>query len=167
MEEFFIRSIVKVKENELKEFNYKILYNLIPTKRNLFLWKLRNEDICEVCKTVEDLQHTFIYCQLNHYFYSKLKYMILKKFDLELSLNDDILLKLYSDSMIDDIITIALWSIHKLVMLRNVTGKDDREKKLWHLFCNEISIRLEINKVYEKKGKALLYNIPCDLNLFM
>ena len=163
----FIRSIVKVKENKLKEFNFKILYNLIPTKRNLFLWKLRNDDICEVCKTVEDLQHTFIYCQLNHCFYSKLKYMILKKFDLELSLNDDILLKLYSDSMIDDIITIALWSIHKLVMLRNVTGKDDREKKLWHLFCNEIFIRLEINKVYAKKGKALLYNIPCDLKLFM
>ena len=56
----FIRSIVKVKENKLKEFNFKILYNLIPTKINLFLWKLRNDDICEVCKTVEDLQHTFI-----------------------------------------------------------------------------------------------------------
>ena len=94
--------------------------------------------ICEVCKSVEDLQHTLVYCQLNHYFYSKLKHMILKKFDLELPLNDDILLKLYSDSTIDDIITIALWSIHELVMLRNVTGSLDRGKKLWHLFCNEI-----------------------------
>ena len=87
--------------------------------------------------------------------------MILKKFDLELPfINDDILLKLYSDSMIDDIITIALWSIwsiHKLVMLRNVTGKDDREKKLWHLYCNEIFIRLEINKVYIcKKRKSII-----------
>ena len=100
----------------MKEFNFKILYNLIPTKRNIFLWKLRNDDICEVCKSVEDLQHTFVYCQLNHYLYSKLKHMILKKFDLELPLSDDILLKLYSDSTIDDIITIALWSIHKLVM---------------------------------------------------
>ena len=88
--------------------------------------------------------------------------MILKKFDLELPLNADILLKLYSDSMIDDIIIIALWSIHKihkLVMLRNVTGKDDREKKLWHLFCNEIFIRLEINKVYATKKKEKHYCI--------
>ena len=43
-------------------------------------------------------------------------------------------MKLYSDSMIDDIITIALWSIHKLVMLRNGTGKDDREKKLLYMY---------------------------------
>ena len=52
--------------------------------------------------------------------------MILKKFDLELPLNDDILLKLYSDS------TIALYDqfINYIIMLRNVTGKDDREKKL-------------------------------------
>ena len=82
--------------------------------------------------------------------------MILKKFDLELPLSDDILLKLYSDSTIDDIITIALWLIHKLVMLRNVTGKDDREKKLWHLFCNEIYIRLEINKRYMQKRKSII-----------
>ena len=92
-----IRIIVKVKENKLKEFNFKIIYNLIPTKRNLFLWKLRNDDICEVCKSVEDLQHTFVYCQLHHYFYSKLKHIILKKFDLDLPINDDILLKLYSE----------------------------------------------------------------------
>ena len=154
----FIRSTDKVKQNKLKEFNFKILYNLIPTKRNLFLWKLRNDDICEVCKSVEDLQHTFVYYQLNHYFYSKLKHIILKKFDFELPINDDILLKLYSDSMIDDIITIALWSIHKLVMLRNVLqAKIDREKKkLLHLFCNEIFIRLEINKVYMQKRKSVI-----------
>ena len=32
------RNIVKIKENELKEFNFKILYNLLPVKRNLFLY---------------------------------------------------------------------------------------------------------------------------------
>ena len=34
--------------------------------------------------------------------------MIMKKFDTDLHMNDDILMKLYSDSMIDDILTIAL-----------------------------------------------------------
>ena len=56
------------------------------------------------------------------------EHMIMKKFDLELLINDDILFKLYSGSMLDDISTLALWPIHTLVMvmLRNVSGKDDR-----------------------------------------
>ena len=164
----FHRNIVTIKENKLKEFNFKILYNLLPVKRNLFLWKLRPNDLCEVCNCVEDLHHAFITCKLNQVFYQKLTWMIKKKFNIDIDkYRHVILLKLYDHSVLDEIITIALWAIYKLIVQRNLNGVDNRKHKLWYTFCNEISIRLELNQMCVKNGKKTLYNIPKDLNCFM
>ena len=159
----FRRCIIKTKENKLKEFYYKILYNLLPTRRNLFLWKLRYDDVCETCQCVEDIQHAFFNCRLNHSFYQKISLMYKQRFDKNIDITEEILFKEHVDNQLHDILTVALWSIHKLITLRNVTGKDDREKGLWNVFCNEILIRIKTNQIYEKKGRKPLYHIPHDL----
>ena len=94
--------------------------------------------------------------------------MIKKKFNIDIDkYRHVILLKLYDHSVLDEIITIALWAIYKLIVQRNLNGVDNRKHKLWYTFCNEISIRLELNQMCVKNGKKTLYNIPKDLNCFM
>ena len=69
--------------------------------------------------------------------------MIEKTSSLTIPVNKDILLKLYFDSALDDILTTAFWSIYKMIVLRNRSGKE-REKKLWIMSFHEISIRIRI-----------------------
>ena len=58
-----------IKDNELKQFNFKLLYNLLPVKRKLFLWQLSNRDPCEACTCREDLYHALLTCKLNTSFF--------------------------------------------------------------------------------------------------
>ena len=92
--------------------------------------------------------------------------MIEKKNNFTIPVNEGILLKLYSDSALDDMFTVAFWSIYKMIVLRNMSGKEEREKKLWSMFCHEISIRIRINQAFKKKGKKPLYNIPYRFDAF-
>ena len=66
------RNLKDVKENKLNQFNLKLLYNLLPVKRKLFLWQLCNTDTCEACTCREDLHHAFLTCKLNTSFVVKL-----------------------------------------------------------------------------------------------
>ena len=162
----FQRNLKNIKENKLKQFNLKLLYNLIPTKRKLFLWQLSNSDTCEVCNTKEDLIHAFLYCKLNLSFFEKLFTMVKRVYKVDPCFDVNILLKNYKEKQIDDIITIALWSIYKMLILRNEYGKEERKKKLWFTFLKELKLRIHINNAFLKKGKKEMYNLPAILEMY-
>ena len=128
------RNLKDIKDNKLKQFNFKLLYNLLPVKRKLFLWQLCNTDTCEACTCREDLYHALLTCKLNTYFFVKLVDLIKHVYNVDLEIDSFSLLKIHEEKNIDDILTIAFWSIYKMIVLRNETGKDERSKRLWYLF---------------------------------
>ena len=142
-----------------------MLYNLISTKRMLFLWELSSSDICEVCNTKEDLTHAFLYCRLNRSFFDNLFFMVKNVYKVDICFDINILLKNYKEKQIDHIITIALWSIYKMLILRNEYGKEEREKRLWFTFLKELKLRIDINNALMKKGKKEMYNLPATLEM--
>ena len=162
----FQRNLKNIKENKLKQFNLKLLYNLIPTKRMLFLWQLNDSDTCEVCNTKEDLTHAFLYCKLNMSFFDNLSIMVKTVYKVDPFFDINILLKNYKEKQIDDIITIALWSIYKMLILRNKYGKEERKKRLWFTFLKELKLRMHINNVFLKKGKKEMYNLPATFERY-
>ena len=52
------------KDNRLREFGYKILLILV-TNKELKKFKIKNDDLCDQCKTPDSLEHTFLQCPVN------------------------------------------------------------------------------------------------------
>ena len=163
----FHRNLKSIKENKLKQFNFKLLYNLIPTKRMLFLWKLSNYDTCETCNCKEDVVHAFVLCKNNIPFFERLIEMVGTVYKEDVKLDIHTLLKLYKESFMDDIFTIAFWSIYKMIILRNINGKDKRKKDLWFVFLKEIKIRMNINQELVRRRKRPIYNLPTSLQIYI
>ena len=48
-------------EIKLKEFNFKLLHGILPCNRNLEKWKLKNNDVCSLLRTIEHLLYDCTY----------------------------------------------------------------------------------------------------------
>ena len=163
-ENCFARNLVKVKENKLKEFNFKVLYNLLPVKRNLCKWKISDDSQCNVCHVDEDIIHALITCRMNRSFWKYIYWVCQKVFHISIDINVSLLLKINEKEDIDDFMNIAFWCIYKLIILRNHKGKDDREHRLKYLFVSELRRRLEVNQLCSGRP---LFNLPNDLFAFV
>ena len=50
-------------EMSISEFNYKLVYSLLPTKSNLFKWKKSDNPTCIYCNEPQDSLHLLYYCE--------------------------------------------------------------------------------------------------------
>ena len=62
--QIFERKINKIKENKIKEFNYKVLHNILACNNLLSKWVPDNDGTCELCKTKDDIYHLIFKCEL-------------------------------------------------------------------------------------------------------
>ena len=62
-DQVYTRKIKRIKEKKLSEFNYKVLHNILPCKRNLKIWGKTNQDTCDVCRDIQDIKHLLFECQ--------------------------------------------------------------------------------------------------------
>ena len=159
----FKSNLVDIKENKLREFNVKILYNLLPVRRNLYKWGVTKDGFCLHCNVEEDIVHAFITCEMNTAFLNHVKYVIEYTFDTDIKIDAMSLLNTdhYEHSLV---VRIAFWCIYKQILERNKTGKDKRSVNLRYVFAREISSRVEINELMRKGNdkrlpRKLLYYV--------
>ena len=63
-ENIFVRSRKSTLNSTLREFQFKLLYNLIYTNKHLFTFHLVNSNLCSFChKTQETYEHLFYSCE--------------------------------------------------------------------------------------------------------
>ena len=53
----FKHNLAHIRENKMREFNLKFLYNLLPVKTNLFRWGISNDDVCPTCNIIRHIMH--------------------------------------------------------------------------------------------------------------
>ena len=78
----FRSKVVLEQEIKLKEFNFKMLHGILPCNRNLFRWKIRSHDTCDVCECPQTIEHLLFSCKyvkplwdiVNNIFNLKLNY---------------------------------------------------------------------------------------------
>ena len=135
------RKLVNMREIKLKEFNYKLMFNLIPCNKNLEKWKIIDSDICDVCKDVQTTKHLLFDCSYvrilweimelivgSEIFYSD----ILCGFDTEKSLFADYLC------------TICAFVIYKDFLLHSLNKRKRPFQCNLKYFENEICFRFNI-----------------------
>ena len=54
----FKRYLILIKENKLRQFNFKFLYNLLPIRQNLLKWRLANDANYSHCNVEEEMSST-------------------------------------------------------------------------------------------------------------
>ena len=167
----FKHNLVHITENKLREFNLKLLYNLLPVRSNLFKWGLISDDLCPNCKVKENTVHAFVECKLNKRFLTYVERIlqgIHQAPTVTISINILHLLKIECKSHYNLILTLAFWSIYKLILERNKTGIDKRSFALKHIFQREISTRIDM-QCNRKSNRVIIKNenvLPKELLYF-
>ena len=57
--------------NDVKQFKYKLVNNIISTNLNLFTWNLKESPLCLLCNELEDYNHFFVTCRFLNNFWKK------------------------------------------------------------------------------------------------
>ena len=53
----------------MREFQYKVLNNIVLTNERLFKWGLSDSPLCTFCRVVESFEHIFFYCNVTKAFW--------------------------------------------------------------------------------------------------
>ena len=120
------------------------MYNLLPVKSNLFKWGITREYLCSKCKVKEDIIHAFVECDLNKPFLKHVENILQKVYNEKTKISSLHLLKIESNCQSNLLLTIAFWSLYKVILERNKTGKEKRDIVLKHVFEREIRKRIEM-----------------------
>ena len=56
------RKMITIKEIKLREFNFKIIHNILPCNQNLKRWRITQEDKCDICEEVQSIKHLLFEC---------------------------------------------------------------------------------------------------------
>ena len=51
-----------MKNNKVKQVNFKTLHRILPFRYNLCKWKIVNENSCAFCKVTESFDHVLLEC---------------------------------------------------------------------------------------------------------
>ena len=143
----FYSKISCEKENKLKEFNYKLLYGILPCNSNLKRWNIINCDKCDVCDDTQTIEHLIFDC-----IYVKPIWQLVKDvFTIPVSFGNIVCPTKNMCSKNRIIITLISFLIYK-EWLKASLDKRNREKK-----CDLDYFTHELQK------RATIYNM-CNMN---
>ena len=151
----FKRNLTFIGDLRLREINFKLLYNLLPVRNNLFKWGIADDKYCPHCHVIEDVVHAFVECDLNKRFFIYVKRVVMYTFNVDIHVNTYCLLKINNDKNTDITMTVAFWCIYKMLLIRNRYGLDRRALNLRYLFEREITNRIFTNNEMKKPDKRL------------
>lgn len=154
--------------NQLGQFQYNLLNNLIPCKHNLYKWKIKDSEMCDVCNVLGDYNHFFIDCKHVKKFWRRWKSIIFNLTKLHLNINMKLLVYGYKiqepdNDFINMLIIFGAYSVYKAQI---EFTKNSKFIPIFFLFTNEIK-KFHLTQKYSKR-KIRLCLLKEDLdNLFM
>lgn len=147
-------------ENKLRIFRWKLLQFIVPTKKLLFQWKIKENYLCNFCRKEEDYEEYFLSCTFLESFWKNI-HELLAKVDLnfEIKLRHLVFGYKIADKdyfTINYLLTIIMFSIYKSYYLSEQKSK---YVNVYQIFTKEFNLR--INEVSKSK-MPLLIKIKCN-----
>ena len=59
------------RDNKLRQFSFRLLHKILMTKKELFKFRLVEDEACTLCLLPDSIEHTFLDCTVTTAFYSK------------------------------------------------------------------------------------------------
>ena len=102
------KKIECIKEIKIKEFNYKILINILPCGVSLKQWRLIDDDSCISCQHAHDIPHLLFSCNVTNTPWNNISTILGIRIDVEA-----IIFGLTNNLELNNILSILGYSIYK------------------------------------------------------
>ena len=132
-----------LKNNKIKQLNFKTFHRILPFRYNLCKWKIVNENLCIFCKTAESFVHVLLECPSVKLFWKRIVELIELNFKEKIILNEELLIagfdfKHANGADINTIVAYAQYAIYLMYMLNYFQGKPYNSFFIWHVFKYEL-----------------------------
>ena len=155
--------------NRIKEYNFKILYRILPFKENLVRWNITSDMSCTHCEGVETVDHALLHCPEVNLFWKKVMYFIFNQFNINATTDKKLLITGYEIkdkkmTIPNIMLNFAQYTIYRVNMLYKFTSKQFNSYVLSAEFRKDLTINL---KYLKKKNIIILpENVLADLQTF-
>lgn len=153
------------RETKLQSFQIKIIHRIFPCNRSLYLWSIKESDICNICdnQIQDNIEHYFFYCPhtVNFWQFFKRWWYRFSNVDITLHALDIIFGVLnYNDdnilSLLNYLILAAKWYIY--------CRKKEQSCLLFHQYLVTVKMHVEVEKyIMYKNGKANEFHKQWDI----
>ena len=118
------------RDNKLRQFSVKFLHRITTPKKELFRFRLIDDETCIFCLNSDSIEHTFINCVNTRFFYSKALSWFNRLNNTDVSLSNDLI------------------ATNKIPHLEQLT---DLQKRRLHLFVILLKQYIYACRCFEKK----------------
>ena len=117
-QDVFLFKLKQIRNNKVKQFNFKMIHRFIASKENLYKWQIVNNNLCNSCGQVDSTFHFMLYCKDVTLFWKIICNLIFNLFQIEITIDPKIIVigkdignKKYS--LLNVILNYAQYSIYK------------------------------------------------------
>jgi len=135
-------------ETKLREFNFKVMHNILPCNSNLKKWRKRENDVCDICNCKQTIEHLLFECHraVNLWKCVEETYQITVSFsNIVCGLRD-------YDMIFNHIITLLAFLLYKEWLLTSLEYKIRRLDFPCKFFISELKLR---ERIYFANGVDL------------
>jgi len=132
-----------LKNNKVKQCNFKTIHRILPYRYNLCKWKVVSEGMCIFCLKTESFVYVLIECPTVSLFWKRIIKYVQTYFNKKLLLNEKLLImgtefNYPNAANINTVLIYAQYAIYKTYMLNYFQGKTYSSYAIWNTFKNEI-----------------------------
>ena len=132
----------KIKENKVRQFNFKLLHNVLPFKDNLYKWKITTDISCKFCNEQESLIHILLRCRQVATFWKRIHHLVITLFKTNILIDEELMIiGLNTDDsdfmLINVLIIYAQYAIYKVYILNHYRSKSFNSHSIWMTFKND------------------------------
>ncbi len=129
-------------EIKLKEFNYKVMYNILPCNANLQKWRIKNSDVCDLCEDKHTIEHLLFECHRALFLWSVVKDV----YHIDIVFGNVVCGLEEDDSHLCYTITLVAFLLYKEWLLSSLDKKQRNLNFPFHFFIAELRLRDKIYK---------------------
>ena len=145
-----------INDNRIKQYNFKFIHRILPSKDNLCKWKIQNDILCNTCKVPETTIHILFTCKVVTLFWKIVSKLIDALFDVKIVLNEKLILIGHEIEKPEMNVVNLILNLAQFVIYRNYIRKcfgNEKHKTHALYFIKELKleIRIYLKRKYNQK----------------
>ena len=113
------------------------MHGILPCNLNLWRWRIKSNNLCDVCLDIQSIQHLLFDCK-----YVKQLWQLLGTV-FNTTIDYDVILGLKNQT-ISFIVTLVSFCVYKEWLLCSLDGKSRKQCMNWSFYRSELLLRLDI-----------------------
>ena len=137
----YTNKIRYIKDKKIAEFNFKVLHQILPCNVNLFRWKKKMSDLCDICNIPETIEHELYYCNKVRNIWQDLNTIL----DIDINI-ENIVLGLNIDKASNFALSLIAFYVYKDWLLKSLKNENQNKTLVFESILPDIISKYHIYK---------------------